>query len=160
MTWIVRCLTASVMSAFVVISVRPDVAAAQPIRPREHFAGIVNGARHDAIVYTVCPGPESLGRMGPVASGQTMSVARVARNHGFTGLFSQVYAWFVPSTTPSRPTQLKFTSYRTPQQIPTSVQVPCGGSGRVEFSSCPYLAPCAAGWVPTYVKVTFENIAA
>ena len=33
------------------------------------------------------------------------------------------------------------------------------GTGRVEFSSCPYLAPCAYGWVPDYVTVQFVNIA-
>jgi hypothetical protein len=38
--------------------------------------------------------------------------------------------------------------------------VPCSGTGKVEFSSCPYLAPCAFGWVPAYVDVTFNNIAA
>ena len=30
----------------------------------------------------------------------------------------------------------------------------------VEFSSCPYLAPCAFGWIPDYVNVQFVNIAA
>jgi hypothetical protein len=38
--------------------------------------------------------------------------------------------------------------------------VPCGGTGQVEFSSCPYLAPCAYGWVPDYVNVRFIDIAA
>jgi hypothetical protein len=46
------------------------------------------------------------------------------------------------------------------QSIPTSIQVPCGGSGQVEFSSCPYLAPCAYGWVAEYVTVSFVDIAA
>jgi hypothetical protein len=76
-------------------------------------------------------------------------------------LFSQIYAWFVPQSTATTtaPMQLKFISYNAPQTIPTSVQVPCDGTGQVEFSSCPYLAPCAYGWVPDYVSVQFVNIA-
>jgi hypothetical protein len=78
---------------------------------------------------------------------------------GDTGLFSGVYAWFVPKPGGPRPTMLRFTHYASPQTIPSTIQVPCGGQGQVEFSSCPYLAPCAAGWVPEIVHVTFENIA-
>src|SRR5205823_5089828 len=123
------------------------------------FIGLVNDTRRDAVVYTACPGPMWQGRMGSVVGGQTMEVRRVAQDHGYTGPFSQIYAWFVPTSSGSKPVQLEFTRYKAPQNIPTSVQVPCDGSGRVEFSSCPYLAPCAAGWVPTYVRVQFENIA-
>jgi hypothetical protein len=138
-----------------------DLAAAATIKPDQHFVGLVNDTRHDAVVYTVCPGPAGNVRTGAAAGNQTMSVERARRDHGFTGPFNHVYAWFVPaSTSTAKPVELDFTQYRTPQMIPTSVQVPCGGTGRVEFSSCPYLAPCAAGWVPTYVRVQFENIAA
>jgi hypothetical protein len=134
--------------------------AQQPIGPHQHFAGRVNGTRTSAVVYTVCAGPPA-GRTGPVAGGQTLSVVKATRGHGYTGLFSQIYAWFVPqSATTTAPTQLKFTSYNAPKAIPTSVQVPCDGTGKVEFSSCPYLAPCAFGWVPDYVTVQFVNIAA
>ena len=135
---------------------------AQPIRPHQHFAGVVNGKKKNAVVYTACGGPTWEGRTGPVVGGQTLSVVRAAKKgHGDTGPFSQIYAWFVPenSPAPTTPVQLKFASYRTPQEIPTSVEVPCDGTGTVEFSSCPYLAPCAFGWVPTYVSVQFVNIA-
>ena len=92
-----------------------------------------------------------------------MAVAEVADGPGYSGPFSQIYAWFVPATSATSaqtPVMLKFTTYGTPEAIPTSVQVPCGGSGTVEFSSCPYLAPCAFGWSPDYVAVRFENLAA
>jgi hypothetical protein len=100
------------------------------------------------------------GRTGPVAGGQTLAVVRATRDHGYTGPFSQIYAWFVPQKgATTAPVQLKFIKYNAPQAIPTSVKVPCDGTGQVEFSSCPYLAPCAYGWVPDYVTVQFENIA-
>jgi hypothetical protein len=134
-------------------------AAQTPIAPHQHFVGLVNGDEARAVVYTVCAGPVQPGESGPVAGGQDMAVRRMATGSGNTGPFSQVYAWFVPAPGASAPVALTFTDYGSPQPIPTSIDVPCSGTGQVEFSSCPYLAPCAAGWVPVYVTVTFEDIA-
>jgi hypothetical protein len=149
----------TVAIAVTVIVVADAPAGAGPIGPNQHFSGLVNGKRSSAVVTTVCPGPAT-GRTGPVAGGQVLAVVR--RGHpGYTGPFTTIYAWFVPqSGTTTAPTQLEFDSYRTPQAIPTSVQVPCDGTGEVEFSSCPYLAPCASGWIPDFVAVRFVNIAA
>jgi hypothetical protein len=133
--------------------------AQTPIGPDQHFVGLVNGSKAPVTVDTVCPGPVGKGHQGPVAGGQTMSVAEVSRSRGFTGPFSDVYSWFVPRHDET-PVELTFSAYGDPQMIPSTVRVPCSGTGRAEFSSCPYLAPCAAGWVPTYVRVTFVDIAA
>jgi hypothetical protein len=133
--------------------------ADEAIQPNQHFLGLVNGSNVDPAVYVACPGPIFPGRTGPVVGGQHFSVAHVASGGGYTGLFSQVYAWFNPSTSGTAPVQVKFSTYGTEQAIPTSVQVPCGGTGSVQFSSCPYLAPCAFGWVPNKVPVRFLNIA-
>lgn len=135
-------------------------AAQAPIRRHEHFAGIVNGHKGSAVVRTVCPGPAGRHRTGPVEQGQTMAVAKVAHGPGYTGLFSQVYAWFEPVRAGTRPVILTFTRYGKARDIPRSVRVPCNGKGHVVFSPCPYLAPCAAGFIPDVLKVTFENIAA
>jgi hypothetical protein len=135
--------------------------AQKAIGPHQHFSGLVNGSNNTPVVYTSCPGPVSLGRTGPVAGGQTFAVAERVKGKGFTGLFSQVYAWFVPSaaTAPASVVQVKFTRYGVAKSIPRTVRVPCDGRGTVEFSSCPFQAPCAAGWVPDYVAVKFVNIA-
>jgi hypothetical protein len=137
----------------------PAVAKA-PIKPNQHFIGLVNGKQAGAVVKTICPGPEKPGTQGRVLSGQTLSVRRQNSGSGYTGPFGQVNAWFVPSQPWPAPVQLRLTEYGKPMSIPRSVHVPCSGSGQVEFSSCPYLAPCAYGWVPTYVKVRFVNVAA
>ena len=86
-------------------------------------------------------------------------MAQAKAGGGYTGLFSRILAWFVPQSGGARPVQVEFTRYGSPKPIPSTVRVPCDGRGRVEFSSCPYLAPCAAGWIPTYVTVRFENVA-
>jgi hypothetical protein len=134
--------------------------ANEAIQPNQHFLGFVNGSNADPAVYTVCPGPIGSGRTGPVAGGQSVAVAHVKTGGGSTGLFRQVYAWFVQDASANGPHQVKFRMYGTPQKVPSSVRVPCGGSGQVEFSSCPRLAPCAAGWVPILINVRFVDIAA
>lgn len=134
-------------------------AAQAPIGRHQHFEGVVNGKKGSVVVRTVCPGPAAH-RTGPVERGQTMAVAKAARGHGYTGLFSHVYAWFQPVRAGTRPVMLTFTRYGKPQDIPRSIRVPCSGKGKAVFSSCPYLAPCAAGFVQDTLKVTFENIAA
>jgi hypothetical protein len=157
---VTRTFAAVAMAVALLAAAGVAAGAQQPIGRNQHFAGLVNGTKTSAVVYTACAGPAAAGRTGPVAGGQTLSVVRVKRGDGFTGPFTQIYAWFVPqSGTTTAPVQLKFTSYNSPQAIPTSVEVPCDGSGQVEFSSCPYLAPCANGWVPDFVSVQFVNIA-
>ena len=138
-----------------------EAAVAQaPIGPRQHFAGIVNGVRGRVVVDTVCSGPAGGHRTGRVKGGQTMAVAEVAHGHGDTGPFSQIDAWFAPVRTGTKPVMLTFTGYGRSQKVPRSVRVPCNGKGEAVFSSCPYLAPCAAGFVQDRLKVKFENIAA
>ena len=136
--------------------------ASAPIKPHQHFVGLVNGTRATAtavpVVYTVCAGPSWSGRTGPLAGGQTLAVARVARGGGHTGPLRQINAWFVPDTSTGGPQQITFYRYTT-LPVPKGVQVPCDGTGHVEFSPCPYLAPCVAGWAATQVPVRFVNIA-
>jgi hypothetical protein len=134
--------------------------AQTPIGPQQHFAGIVNGHEGSAVVYTVCPGPAGGHRRGPLKKGQTMAVAQTADGHGNTGPFSQIYSWFEPVRAGKKPVTLSFSHYGKPKDIPRSVRVPCTGKGHAVFSSCPYLAPCAAGFVQDRVKVKFENVAA
>ena len=159
-----RGIEVAVVSLLFVVGVTvpfvSEADSATPIKSGEHFLGLVNGTHKEPIVKTVCPGPVRPTSMGRVAGRQTMSIVHVRKGGGYTGLFSSVYAWFQPVTSGARPIELRFTSYATPRTIPTSIRVPCGGSGTVVFSSCPYLAPCAAGWVTNDVKVTFEDIAA
>jgi hypothetical protein len=129
------------------------------VDPGQHFKGIVNGASGSPVVYTICPGPATPGRTGPVEGGQTFAIAKAASGHGYTGSFAQVYAWFVPNAAVNGPLQVTLRNYGAAKAIPSAARVPCDGQGRVEFSSCPYLAPCAAGWVPAYVDVRFVDIA-
>jgi hypothetical protein len=127
-----------IMSGALVTSSVAASASKAPIRPDQHFVGLVNGRHLNAVVRVICPGPAT-SSLGSVASGQTMTVARVARGNGYTGLFSGVYAWFEPTKVGVRPTMLHFSTYATSVAIPRTMGAACDGTGVVEFSSCPYL---------------------
>ena len=158
-----RSIAWSITLAFAIIAfvaAGGEAAAAQaPIGPKQHFMGLVNGKEGSVVVETVCPGPATKHRTGPVKKGQTMAVARAAKGPGDTGRFSHIYAWFQPAPAGTKPVALTFTQYAEPQGIPSSVRVPCSGKGEAVFSSCPYLAPCAPGFIPDTLKVTFKNVA-
>lgn len=156
---IARCITVA-FAVIALVGAGGAAAVAQTrIGPAQHFVGIVNGKEGSVVVETVCPGPATRHRTGPVKKGQTMAVAEAMDGPGYTGPFSQVYAWFQPPPAGTRPVMLTFKRYGEPQGIPGSVRVPCSGTGEAVFSSCPYLAPCAFGFIPDTLKVTFENIA-
>ena len=165
-TWLGRTrrvlvpLAAGVVAvAFSVLAGAEATGAQASVGSKQHFLGAVDGQAGRAVVTTVCPGPQRPGERGPILSGQQLLVIETPWIGGYTGLFKSIYAWFVPPSGGSAPVQVKFTGYGIPVVIPSSVRAPCTGTGQVEFSSCPYLAPCAAGWVPNYVHVTFVNIA-
>lgn len=135
------------------------VLARPPVGAGQHFIGRVDGRRRNVVVETVCPGPTFPGRQGPVAGGQFFSANKARRGLGATGLFTQIYAWFEPEPGGAAPVAATITTYGSKVPIPDAVRVPCDGTGRVEFSSCPYLAPCAFGWEPDFVDVQFVNVA-
>ena len=121
------------------VSGASPVAASAPIKPNQHFFGLVNGSKNKPVVYTVCAGPMSEGRTGPVAGGQTMSVARSAKGDGYTGPFRQVYAWFVQDTSGTPPQTLTFTRVRRASADPAegSGSVRWAGTSRLQFLSLP-----------------------
>src|SRR5438128_10599232 len=63
----------------------PARATTPPIRPNQHYIGLVNGKHVGAVIYVVCPGPEGGDRTGPPAGNQHAKVVRVASSGGYTG---------------------------------------------------------------------------
>lgn len=127
--------------------------ASSPIRPNQHFIGLINGKHVDAVIYTVCPGPAT-GRDGPPQGGQTVAVRRVASGGGNTGARAHtIYALITADTI------VALKAYGSPEPIPTSARVPCDGSGTITFTTCPPPQPCGARAEPDNVPVRFVNIA-
>jgi hypothetical protein len=128
-----------------------------PIEPNQHYVGLVNGKSADAVIDVVCPGPIGPRRTGPPVSNQTVAVHQVASGGGDTGPAGHdLWAQFDKDELHV----VAFRTYDTPGMIPTTLQLPCGGTGAVDFTTCFGTLPCALGAVDGIVTVTFENIAA
>lgn len=124
-----------------------------PIGPNQFFIGQVNGNHANAVIYMVCPGPSFPGQTGHPESGQNVSVTQSSTTTGgFTGsLANSIVVSFTPAATEG--ITLKY--YDTPAAIPTTLLLPCAGTGKVTYNPEP-TSPTAK---PDVVTVTFINIA-
>jgi hypothetical protein len=128
--------------------------AGAPIGPNQSFLGEVNGKNNGAVVYVVCPGPIFPGRTGPPAGNQAVEVtpSRSPSGPGFTGsLGNHVVVRFADDPT----TKMTLGSYDTPAPIPTSLRLPCGGTGKAVFKPKPTSGTARSA----VVVVTYDNIA-
>jgi hypothetical protein len=149
----------------VVIATVATPAAATPIRPNQHYIGLVNAKHTNAVIYVVCPGPAT-GQTGPPAGGQTVAVRKVLSGGGYTGSSAhfggraragrrEIWAQFGSD----QANAVGFTAYNVTKPIPTALRLPCQGTGTVTFTTCFGTVPCAANSKPDTVTVTFENLA-
>jgi hypothetical protein len=131
------------------------IKAGEPIGPEQHYLGLVNGTDTKATIDVVCPGPAAA-RTGPPAGNQTVAVTQVASGGGDTGSMGhEVWTQFGADQLHV----VAFANYDTPATIPTTLQLPCQGTGTVDFTTCFGTLPCAADAVDSVVTVTFVNIA-
>ena len=150
-------LRVSLLAALMVVGTAvPASATTSPIGPNQHYVGIVNGKHVGAIIDVVCPGPAGGNRTGPPTSNQIVKVVRVSSGGGDTGSIAhEVWAEFNKDALHV----VGFTTYNSPKAIPTSVRLPCSGTGTVTFTTCFGTLPCAANAKDNVVAVTFENMA-
>lgn len=140
----------------------PAVAQASPVGPRQYFYGqvfgIASSSSMQGVIEVACAGPASTGH--PVA-GQYVDVRQifppVTTTTGYTGNFGAeidaVLIWSQGTITVATPIA-KFLSYGVAMEIPTSITVPCSGSGVMNFSPTP--DPDNSGR-SSAVDVTFES---
>ena len=156
MRTITSYLRVALLATVVTLGTPIPAHATQPIRPHQHFVGLVNNKHVGAVIYVVCPGPAGGDRTGPPAGGQSVKVVRVASGGGYTGSSgNRIWAEFNKDAIHV----VGFTTYNTPKAIPSSLQLPCSGTGTVTFTTCFGTVPCAADTKNDVVPVTFENIA-
>ncbi len=143
-----------------------DTAAAPPtirVGPDQYFAGLVNnntGQYQPAVIRMACFGPIVPGEKGHPMAGQTLEVRYLghsttpsAADIGFTGPYgSEIGAFFGPppptpmAAAPSGP--VIFRHYGVHQALPTSVLLPCFGSGVVPFIPIPVMGGSHEAVVP------------
>jgi hypothetical protein len=148
----VRALGSVLMAAAALTLTAVTAAAGERIGPNQQFAGVVNGSAVDANVYVVCPGPGFPGQTGHPIAGQGVQVIENTGS-GFTGsAASQIVTRFGTS---AASVSFVFTEYGVPQDIPTSILLPCFGTDSAVFVP----APGSTTARNSTVKLTFVNIA-
>lgn len=139
----------------------PAAAQTGPVGPKQYFYGQVFGISSSTVkdvIDVVCAGPANTGHP---AAGQFVEVQQVfppvATTLGYTGNFgAEIDAsliWSRGTITVITPIA-KFLSYGVSMPIPTSITVPCSGSGVMNFAPAPN--PDNSG-IPSNVDVTFEG---
>lgn len=128
-------------------------AAGERVGPNQRFAGVVNGSAGDATVYVVCPGPTFPGQRGHPVAGQGVQVIENTGS-GFTGsAATRIVVRFGANSASTA--VLVFTQYGVPQDIPTSLLLPCAGTDTAFFTPAPS-SPTARD---STVTLHFVNIA-
>lgn len=139
----------------------PALAQSGPVGPHQYFYGQVFGSTSNTaqgVIGVACAGPDATGHPLP---GQFVEVQQVfppvTTTLGYTGNFgTEINAdliWSRGTITVVTPIAT-FTSYGVGMPIPTSITVPCGGSGVMSFMPSPN--PDNSGG-SSDVNVTFES---
>ena len=108
-----------------------------PITPNTAFAGLVDGLSADAAIQVGCFGPITPGETGHPLAGQTLEVVTApvtTSDSGFTGSLGRSIDAFVdlPSTSSSGAVVV-FSGFYVKEPLPTTITVPCSGTGTVSF---------------------------
>ncbi len=126
------------------------------VGPHQFFVGEVNGMFNHPTVKVACPGPA--GTTGRALPGQTIEVSSppvVFVNSGNTGANGKrIIATIGPASTAAGGS-VTFTHYDKTKEFPTTVPVPCSGTGLISFAP----APTGAGAKPFTLTVTYANVA-
>jgi hypothetical protein len=136
----------------------PVSSPAIKVGSKQDFRGFVNAKNSKAIIRVLCPGPTNTGHPLPH---QSVRVAPVIDpffpSDGFTGTTAtSIGAWLTWSTTvkPAPPAYVATFSVYKAVSIPTTITVPCGGSGQMLFLPAPGSPTVKAATV----SLTFMNM--
>jgi hypothetical protein len=135
----------------------PAIHIVAKVAPKQFFAGLVNAKTHKAVLHVVCPGAANFGHPLAHESVQVnLFLPPVTPAFGYTGTAgTSIEVWLNwPAAAPPAPVYVAtFTSYRS-APIPTSIKVPCSGSGEMLFLPAPGSPTVKAATV----DLTFVNI--
>lgn len=127
-----------------------------PTGPNQYFVGEVNGASANAVIQVGCFSPVVAGETGhpvpgqyvDVMSGNSSSTAGV----GYTGSAADHVVVDFGGTSTTTPVTLS--AYGVKAEIPAGLDLPCSGTGKVDFVP----APTSATADTATVTVTYQNI--
>lgn len=113
-----------------------------PIGPNQVFAGQVNGVADNAPIQTDCLGPITPGETGHPLAGQYVEAVPAPASSataGYTGSAGRLLQVTLTAPASSTLTTVIGTlnSYYVQLPIPTTLTVPCSGTGLVAFTPTP-----------------------
>ncbi len=113
-----------------------------PVGPNQVFTGQVNGVADNAPIRTDCLGPITPGETGHPIAGQyveAVTAAASSADTGYTGSAAQALQVTLTAPASSTLTTLIGTlnSFYVQLPIPTTLVVPCSGTGLVAFAPTP-----------------------
>jgi len=129
------------------------------VGPHQYFHALVNGKNNQKNPVTIkmaCFGAVRPGETGHPMAGQTVEVVRpvaILSTDGYTGTnATRIVASFGPQPTANpAATTVTLTRYTASKPIPTTLILPCAGTGRVTFTPAPSSKTARA----TTVKVSY-----
>ena len=137
--------------------------AATRVGHKQYFTGVINGTNGNTVtpipIQMACSGPASSGQTGHPQSGQTLAVHQMfppssdGGSLGYTGHDAKIEVFF-NAVPPARPQaraaagSVVFTRYDKPQALPTSVTLPCTGTGTLWFTPIAVVPPSRTESVP------------
>lgn len=144
-----RLAIAAGVAAAGVMCLGPAVSASgAPVAPKQFFTAAVNGStgeRHRVVVNVACFGAIHPGQTGHPMAGQSVAVHRVFTGTagttalGYTGNRATSIGVFFGAPPPGAapaPTYINLLRYGT-KGIPTSLLLPCAGTGQATFVPLP-----------------------
>lgn len=134
-------------------------AQAGSVAPKQYFTGVINGKAGNTTtpitIKMACAGPSHPGQTGHPRAGQTLAVHQLfppaSGTLGYTGSDSMIGVFFTappPGVVAARAATTIFTRYDRSRPLPTSLTLPCAGTGTVWFSPIPVVPPSRAATVP------------
>lgn len=151
-------LGVAVVAAAVAMQAGP--AQAHPVGPKQYFTGVINGKDGNTVIpITItmnCPGPIRPGQTGHPLAGQTLAVHQEfppssGGSLGYTGNDSEIGVFFIaPPPAGARPAASTpvFTRYDRTRPLPTSLTLPCSGTGTVWFTPIAVVPPSRSATAP------------
>lgn len=132
--------TALIVAATAAPAAAGGVVDPAPIGPNNYFVGLVNNTTGPATVQMACVGPVVPGQTGHPLAGQTVKALPVtpptSTITGYTGTAATAIA--VTFATPaSVGTPIVLHDWAVSAPIPTTLVLPCSGTGLVTFTPIP-----------------------
>ncbi|HXQ44893.1 MAG TPA: hypothetical protein VN816_09670 [Acidimicrobiales bacterium] len=133
------------------------------VGPKQYFTGVINGTDGNTVnpitIEMACFGPLHPGQTGHPLKGQTLAVHQLfppgpaSGSLGYTGTDSEIGVFFnapPPAGSAARAAAGTpvFLRYDRPRPLPTSLTLPCSGTGTVWFVPIPVVPPSSAASVP------------